>query len=95
MFKVTRGSGFQMTFGNGWTVSVQWGGGTYSSNYSQTAGKPQETALSAEIAAWDKAGNWHNFGDEYDVAEVRGYCTAGDVARFIAYISEIPPEVKE
>jgi len=32
MFKITRGSGFQMTFGNGWTVSVQWGACTYSSN---------------------------------------------------------------
>lgn len=28
-FKTTSPEGFHVTFGNGWTVSVQWGAGTY------------------------------------------------------------------
>lgn len=33
MFKITGGSGFHITFENGWTVSVQFGPGTYADNY--------------------------------------------------------------
>ncbi len=82
-FKITRGSGFQMTFGNGWTVSVQWAGGNYGSNYSQSITTPQPKALSAEIAAWDADGKWHSFGDD----TVKGYCTTNEVAEFITFIS--------
>ena len=32
MFKITRGTGFQMTFENGWTISVQFGYGNYCDN---------------------------------------------------------------
>lgn len=82
-FKITRGSGFQMTFGNGWTVSVQWAGGNYSSNYSADINTPQPTAHSAEIAAWDKNGKWHDFGDD----TVKGWCTTKEVAEFISFIA--------
>ena len=34
MFKITECKGFQMTFANGWTVSVQWGIGNLCPNYS-------------------------------------------------------------
>jgi hypothetical protein len=88
MFKITRGSGFQMTFGNGWTVSVQWGACTYSSNYGQLIGTKCEKANSAEIAAWDAARNWYKFEDG---DTVKGYCTTGDVAAFITLISNMEP----
>ena len=29
MFKITQGKGFNITFENGWAVSVQWGPGNY------------------------------------------------------------------
>lgn len=51
-FHSTRNSGFHITFQNEWTVSVQWGEFNHSD-----AGK-----TTAEIAAWDKDENWHDFG---------------------------------
>lgn len=32
-FCITAGKGFHVTFANGWTVSVQWGGGDYGDHY--------------------------------------------------------------
>jgi hypothetical protein len=34
MMKITAGKGFQITFANGYTVSVQWGPGNYCDNHS-------------------------------------------------------------
>jgi hypothetical protein len=44
-FRTTGRDGFQMTFANGWTVSIQWGYGNYSS------GK------TAEVARWSSDAN--------------------------------------
>lgn len=90
MFKVTGGKGFQMTFANGWTVSVQWGSGNYSDHYHRwsRAGESLEIvdrdvgaegSKTAEIAAWDKDGVWHNFGSD----TVKGYVSPDEVAEFI------------
>lgn len=83
MFKITARKGFQMTFENGWTVSVQFGGGNYCAN----RGGPipsvkDEECSTAEIAAWDADGNWHDFGDDM----VDGWKTADEVAKFISRI---------
>lgn len=65
MFKITDGKGFHITFGNGWTVSVQFGPGNYGSNYDMSFfPDPMEQyrqagrigATSAEIAAWPPGG---------------------------------------
>lgn len=37
-FKITGVKGFHITFENGWTVSVQFGGGNYSDNYDEPIG---------------------------------------------------------
>lgn len=82
MFKINTGSGFngfQMTFENGWTVSVQFG----KFNYSRQHHADPFSAESAEIAAWDKDGNWHNFGTD----TVSGHCSPEEVANFIHLIS--------
>ena len=42
-------SGFQMTFPNGWTASVQWGRGTYSSN--RDSRSSSDEAQTAEVWA--------------------------------------------
>ena len=34
MFEITRGTGFKMTFANGWTISVQFGSFNYCDNRS-------------------------------------------------------------
>ena len=56
-----RGTGFHITFENGSTVSVQWGGGTYSSNHDRSAGDPENPITGAdtvEVYAWDKDGKF-------------------------------------
>jgi hypothetical protein len=89
MLRITSGKGFQMTFANGWTISVQFGAGNYCDNRSmsttsasdQLAG--EEGSANAEIAAWDKDGKWHNFGAD----QVKGWQTPDEVAAFIADIA--------
>ena len=54
--------GFQMTFDNGNTVSVQWGNGNYCNNRDLTPGSPapRDACQTAEIAAWDSDDNWYD-----------------------------------
>jgi hypothetical protein len=60
MFRITHHRGFQIKFENGWTVSVQFGGGMYCQNYDMRIGTERETDIleseDAEIAAIDKNG---------------------------------------
>lgn len=87
MFKITRGTGFQMTFENGWTISVQFGYGNYCDNNRHPDGfdfgKNLDIVQSsdAEIAIWDSEGSWYNFGDD----TVKGYCSADEVATWIEF----------
>ena len=75
--------GFQMTFENGCTISVQFGKHTYSD-----AGE-----TTAEVAAWDNKNNWLLF-DEDKWTEVEKYSdvmprqTASDVAKLIYTLSQ-------
>jgi len=67
--------GFTMTFENGWTISVQWHQGSYcEGRYSK-----DNTSATAEIAIWDHAGDWFNFGED----GVKGYCTAEEVLEWM------------
>lgn len=77
------GNGFHLVFENGWTVSVQWGDGTYS------AGRDGRgnfvTSPDAEVAAWDKDSNWWKFeGDT-----VQGYKSASEVVAFANMIASL------
>ena len=87
MFKITRGTGFQMTFENGWTISVQFGYGNYCDNNRHPDGfdfgKNLDIVQSsdAEIAIWDSEGSWYNFGSD----TVKGYCSADEVATWIEF----------
>ena len=85
MFKAMTHKGFQMTFINGWTVSVMFGGGNYCKNQHDKYWVPEDRTRSvydsptAEIAAWDKDNNWYNFGDD----TVNGWCKPDYIADFI------------
>jgi len=74
MFKITDRKGFQMTFANGYTVSVQFGYGNYSANRDEQAyGEDAKPSRTAEFAAWDASGKWVRFdGEDGDVI---GYIT--------------------
>ena len=73
--------GFQMTFENGNTISVMFGEGNYCSKSTFKDGATKSN--SAEIAIWNKEGNWFDFGDN----TVKGWCTPDEVATFIQLAS--------
>ena len=74
------GSGFQITFDNGYTVSVQFGRSTY---YDQG-----ETT--AEVAAWSsKPGQpWVKIGEFED--DVRGHCSPNEVLEIMYVVAALP-----
>lgn len=70
-------SGFRMTFSNGNTISVQFGIGNYCENRDES----KTSSKNAEIAIWNKENVWYNFGSD----EVKGWCDADEVARWINF----------
>ena len=75
--------GFQMTFENGCTISVQFGKYSYSDVGETTA----------EVAAWDNQGNWLMFDGEKwfeteEYSDVMARQTAGEVAKLIYTLSQ-------
>jgi len=88
MFRITDNKGFQITLDNGYMVSVQFGPGNYSSNYSlnmlANMDKPQ-TALTAETALIDPEGRFV----EYKGDSVQGHQTVNDVLELLAYANSL------
>jgi hypothetical protein len=85
MFKSTLNRGFQLTFENGLTISVQYGEGNYSSNRNvKTDGKDIVESVSAEVAIWDKDGTDYQFSNG-GICE--GWCFANEVATMISKVS--------
>jgi hypothetical protein len=88
-FVATRNKGFAMTFNNGFTISVQWGTENYCEKRHTTIHPtdPMEhkrwDSLSAEIAVFDNE-EMISIGD---TDEVLGWCSAEDVAKYIAIVS--------
>jgi len=70
-----------MTFDNGWTVSVQWGAGTYSSNRdAEFDGNVPYDATHAEIGI-----HGPKDGDSW---QVNGWLQADEIARAIYNVSQ-------
>ena len=61
-FKITGGKGFHITFENGYTVSVQFGGGSYCDNYCDEISSEgciesgKHGSLTAEVSVLGKDG---------------------------------------
>jgi len=99
MFNITQGKGFQITFENGCTVSIQFGTGNYCEKRSFDAKYGSEKlndmweSPNAEIAAWDKDNNWHCFGQD----TVEGHQSPEQVLAFInqIYTQGIIPQPKQ
>lgn len=89
LFSSSQNKGFQMTFENGLTISVQWGTGNYCSRRSFNStvlSEMKEPAISspdAEIAIWDTNNTWFEFHSD----QVKGFCSTDDVAQ-IMYITK-------
>jgi hypothetical protein len=91
MFSITYQKGFQITFANGWTASVQFGYRNYCDNrYKGSLNSEVLPSSNAEIACWPKSGEFVNIWDNpEDVSDtVKGYCTPEEVAAFIVKVSE-------
>lgn len=86
MFRITDGKGFQMTFANGCTVSVQWGPQNYCENYRAMFAHPVRSedwkSKDAEVAAWDAQNRWHDFGSD----TVRGRMSVDEVMEFMTMV---------
>ena len=75
--------GFQMTFENGCTISVQFSKYTFSDGGQTTA----------EVAAWDNEGNWlmtdgERWFEIVDGEDVMSHQTSGEVAKLIYTLSQ-------
>lgn len=89
-FKSVYNRGFQMTFGNGITISVQWGTGNYCSRKdlnSPVDGDlkyPTTESPTAEIAIWHRESDtWF----EFETDQVRGWCNTDEVGGWITLIT--------
>lgn len=87
-FVSCQNKGFQMSFYNGMTISVQWGTGNYcsrrslSSNVLSEMREPMITSEDAEIAIWDANNNWFDFGSD----QVKGFCSTDEVAKIMTFV---------
>jgi len=100
MFVATQNKGFSIKFENGNTISVQWGPGNYcdptheegrGASYDAPTQTGAWSATTAEVAAWNSNGDWHNFGGD----TVNGWLTPREVIEFMTFVAnnelDIPP----
>lgn len=86
------GNGFQMTFANGYTVSVQWNYGCYCDNrHEGFHGDTGRVASTAEVAFWHGSDGLIEIPGEDDT--VAGWKTADEVAAFITNVAAMAPPV--
>ena len=73
------GTGFQITFNNGYTVSVQFGRSTYCDQGETTA----------EVAAWgsDRNQPWVKIGEFED--DIRAHCTPNEVLEIMNTVANL------
>ena len=91
-FASTLNHGFQMTFNNGMTISVQFGTGNYCERRSFTISNPHYDMVNqnvtespdAEIAIWDADNKWFDFGND----TVMGFVKPDEVAVWIGVVRE-------
>ena len=94
MFRITprlgateTGKGFQITFSNGWTASVQWGFGRYC--HTRDEEKPKQSAT-AEVAAVAPNGDFISMNPE-DSDTVKGWQSPDDVLAFLNWVAAQKP----
>jgi hypothetical protein len=84
-FKVMGNRGFHITFENGVTVSVQFGGGNYCSNHNDfdLLGHELERrvveSFDAEIAIWKRGGQWITKEFKNSADDVLGWQSPSDI----------------
>jgi len=88
--------GYHVIFENGYTLSIQFGFGTYSTNYDlrPTTNKDvnyENNTSTVEIAVWDKNRNWIGFegGDN-----VFGYLPLEKISEFVSLVDGFDGKVE-
>ncbi len=83
--------GFQLTFQNGWTISVMFGPSTYSSNRTAIdTGGAEWKATSADVAIWDVNGKDLQLSSGIS----RGWTSPDKVAKLIAFVQGIQRDLR-
>lgn len=78
----------QMTFDNGYTVSVQFGGGNYCENYDKEIRREiSSESPNAEIATWKDDGKLIEFKSWGDT--VKGYQSPNNVLTFMNFVASL------
>ena len=85
-FKISDQKGFQITYQNGYTVSVQFGGGNYCTNRDLPYGEEVPPSDTAETALMTKDGFVEYQGDD-----VQGYMSPSEVLQLMVYAESLPP----
>ena len=85
-FEISDQKGFQITYQNGYTVSVQFGGGSYSTNRDLPYGEEVPPSDTAETALMTKDGFVEYQGDD-----VQGHMSPSDVLKLMVYAESLPP----
>jgi len=75
MFKATENKGFQITFNNGYTISVQFGKGNYCDNRLKNNNDFITSCKNAEVAIWSEINP--------EDMEIIAFQTAEEVAKII------------
>lgn len=101
MFKITQSKGFQITYPNGYTVSVQWGPGNYCDNRYFEIGRTNDSYFdacvkagedgspTAETAIFDVKDNFvKRSPDDYD--SVQAHQTPAEVLATMAWAASLP-----
>ncbi len=84
-FAATQNKGFQMTFDNGYTISVQFGLGNYCNNRNKPTNEVICESQDAEVMVWDSEGETV----EVKGYKVYGYTSTNEVADIIEYVKNL------
>ena len=91
MMRITSGKGFHMTFANGFTASVQFGGGNYCANRMDDidgrGASGEKGSPDAEIAFWAGDGQMGKLPDWDDT--VHGWQSTDDVLAFLNTVANM------
>lgn len=103
MISVTRGSGFVLTFTNGWAISVQFGANSYGDYYQHEPDRTPEQCFrnhvpfrstTAEVAIIHDTGAWWDFNANAPGAagcNVRPFQIADEIAVLVAFAAGLAP----